>query len=283
LQVFDTLQFILSHPLNRRRPVQALRRYAHWQVSSRLRDEIIFRWIDNAVLAVSHGMTGATGNIYCGLHEFVEMAFLLHLLRSGDLFLDIGANIGSYTILASKVCGARSIAFEPDPTTVAALRRNVALNGVENLVAVEQIALGAETGQIAFTVGLGTTNRIATFNDHNVRTVLIKRADDLRTSQEAVLAKLDVEGYEDQVFRGASRMLSSRSLLAVQSESQGPEIEAVLHSFGFERMFYDPFSRMLSATPFPYQTTNAIYIRDLPVVGRRLQEAIPRTVLHHRI
>jgi FkbM family methyltransferase len=283
LQVFDTLQFILSHPLNRQRPVQALRRYAHWQVSSRLHHELIFRWIDDSVLAVSHGMTGATGNIYCGLHEFVEMAFLLHLLRSGDLFLDIGANVGSYTILASKVCGARSIAFEPDPTTAVALRRNVSLNGIENLVDVEQIALGAETGEIAFTVGLGTTNHVATCSDHQVQTILIKRADDLATSHEAVLAKLDVEGYEDQVFRGASRMLSSRSLLAVQSESHGPHIEAVLRSFGFGRMFYDPFSRMLSVNPFPYQTTNAIYVRDLPDVRRRLQEAMPRTVLHHRI
>lgn len=283
MQVFDTLQFILSHPLNRQRPVRALGRYAHWQVSSRLRNEIIFRWIDNAVLAVSHGMTGATGNIYCGLHEFVEMTFLLHLLRSGDLFLDIGANIGSYTILASKVCGARSIAFEPDPTTAAALRRNVALNEIENLVSVEQVALGSMTGEIAFTVGLGTTNHIATYSDHDVQTIPIKRADDLAVWNEAVLAKLDVEGYEDQVFRGATRMLSSRSLLAVQSESHGPDIAAFLHSFGFERMFYDPFSRMLSERPFPYRTTNAIYVRNLPDVGRRLRDAIPRTVLHHRI
>jgi hypothetical protein len=47
------------------------------------------------------GMTGATGNLYVGLHEFEEMAFLLHFLRPGDLFADVGANVGSYTILAA--------------------------------------------------------------------------------------------------------------------------------------------------------------------------------------
>ena len=57
-------------------------------------------------------MTGATGNIYAGLHEFVDMAFCLHLLRSGDLFVDVGANIGSYTVLASKVAGANSVTLE---------------------------------------------------------------------------------------------------------------------------------------------------------------------------
>ena len=46
-------------------------------------------------------MTGATGNIYCGLYEFLDMAFLLHFLRNGDLFGDIGSNIGSYTVLAT--------------------------------------------------------------------------------------------------------------------------------------------------------------------------------------
>ena len=48
-------------------------------------------------------MTGATGNIYCGLHEFIELTFLLHLLRPNDLSLNIGANVGSYIILAARV------------------------------------------------------------------------------------------------------------------------------------------------------------------------------------
>ena len=60
-------------------------------------------------------MTGATGNIYTGLHEFEDMMFLLHLLRPGDIFVDAGANIGSYTVLASAVVGAKSISFEPVP------------------------------------------------------------------------------------------------------------------------------------------------------------------------
>ena len=45
-------------------------------------------------------MHGVTGNVYCGLHDFAEMSFMLHLLRAGDLFADIGANVGSYTVLA---------------------------------------------------------------------------------------------------------------------------------------------------------------------------------------
>ena len=57
-------------------------------------------------------MYGATGNIYCGLHDFEEMSFLMHFLRAGDVFADVGVNVGAYSMLAASV-GARAIAFEP--------------------------------------------------------------------------------------------------------------------------------------------------------------------------
>src|SRR5579863_4327451 len=126
--------FIVGHPLTHDRKLQAFGRFARWQVTSRLQREVVVPWIEGTHLAVRRGMTGATGNIYCGLHEFEDMAFLLHFLRPDDLFVDIGANIGSYTILASGVRRARTIAFEPDPVTFAALSRNIALNALEPFV-----------------------------------------------------------------------------------------------------------------------------------------------------
>jgi precorrin-6B methylase 2 len=99
-------------------------------------------------------MEGATQNIYVGLHEFPDMMLLLHFLRKGDLFLDVGANIGSFTVLASGVCGAETWAFEPDPDTLRHLKQNIAVNGLDALVKVYQCALGAEQGEVAFTFGL---------------------------------------------------------------------------------------------------------------------------------
>jgi hypothetical protein len=147
--------------LNRDRPLAALARFVGWQVASRFCSKIEFRWIEDAKLQVRQGMAGATGNVYCRLHEFVEMAFLLHVLRPGDLFLDVGGNVGSYTVLAAKVCGARTIAFEPDPMAVATLNGNIELNGIHALASVRRTALGDRSGEIAFTAGLDTTNRVA--------------------------------------------------------------------------------------------------------------------------
>jgi FkbM family methyltransferase len=276
--LFTALKFILSHPLNHGRPLSTLGRFAAWQIASRLRAEIEFEWVEGAKLIVSRGMTGATGNIYCGLHEFVEMGFLLHLLRPNDLFLDVGANIGSYTILAASVCRARVIAFEPDPASARVLRRNIAVNHLSALVDVREAALGGVHGQIAFTVGLDTMNRVAGPGDQSVQLVPISRLDDIPDTATPTLIKMDVEGFEEQVLSGASRVLESPALLAVQSELCTPMIRTTLESFSFKERFYDPFTRTLRPTPFGYRTSNALFVRDTELVTERLVQAPSRVV-----
>jgi len=192
-------------------------------------------------------MTGATGNIYCGLHEFVDMGFLLHLLRPGDLFVDVGANIGSYTVLASAVCGARSIAIEPDPSTVASLKRNIEVNVIGDLVKVVETAVGAAPGTVHFTVGQDTTNRVATSTDVATRRVQVRTLDDILANENPVLIKMDVEGYEPQVVAGASSILKAPSLIAVISETADPEIRTAMAAHGFVSATYRPFERSISA------------------------------------
>src|ERR1700683_536380 len=100
-QIRNLALFFSEHPLTRDRPLGAWARFAAWQIRSRVKDEILIDWIGGQRLAVRRGMTGATGNIYVGLHEFADMLFVLHFLREDDLFLDIGANVGTYTVLGS--------------------------------------------------------------------------------------------------------------------------------------------------------------------------------------
>ena len=106
--ILNLAGYIAGHPLTRDRKLRAFSRLLRWQVESRLRHEVIVPWVEGTRLAARRGMAGATGNIYCGLHEFEDMAFVLHFLRPGDFFADVGANIGSYTVLASGVCKART-------------------------------------------------------------------------------------------------------------------------------------------------------------------------------
>ena len=54
------------------------------------------------------------GTIYCGINEYLEMSFVLRVLRPTDPFVDLGAMISSYTALASDVCRAQTVAIEAD-------------------------------------------------------------------------------------------------------------------------------------------------------------------------
>ncbi len=99
--MWNLLKFVWNHPLNRKGRWAAWLRVLRWQLAARLMPgRIALPFVEETWLFAQRGMTGATGNWYCGLHEVEEMAFVLHLLRVGEHFVDIGANIGSYTMLA---------------------------------------------------------------------------------------------------------------------------------------------------------------------------------------
>jgi hypothetical protein len=68
-------------------------RWMRWQIGSRVLGEpVLMPYVESSCLVVERSMTGATGNIYCGLHEFEDMAFVLHCLRVGDTF--VGPTLG---------------------------------------------------------------------------------------------------------------------------------------------------------------------------------------------
>jgi FkbM family methyltransferase len=285
------LRLIANHPLNSAHKLASLRRFFTWQISSRLAPgPIAVTFVNNSMLLVEPGMTGATGNVYTGLHEFEEMAFVLHLLRGQDTFVDVGANIGSYTVLASAVIGAKSISFEPISATYEHLVRNIRLNGIEQNVLAENIGIGSASGELRFTAKLDTVNHVLgedeDFDDAN--TVLVKTLDEALEHIWPTLIKIDVEGFETSVVEGAANILHRESLLAVVMELNGSGErygydETALHErmlqYGFRPFAYLPFIRTLTALiGTNSHSGNTIYIRDFAEVQRRLTSASPFTV-----
>ena len=88
--VLNTYKFIANHPLTKDHKLSTMLRWLKWQVGSRLvPGSVAIPFVNETHLLAKPGMTGATGNIYCGLHEFEDMGFVLHFLRPGDLFVDM--------------------------------------------------------------------------------------------------------------------------------------------------------------------------------------------------
>jgi FkbM family methyltransferase len=280
LALHDTLRYIAGHPLNRARPLAAIARFARWQLASRLRPGLRdMPFVDAALLRVSRGMSGATGNLYCGLHEYADMAFALHFMRPGELFVDVGANVGSYTVLASAVCAARTIAFEPGVAARAGLHGNIAANRLEALVVVRAEALAATCGMQRFSSGRDSMNQLLDATDPaDGSMVAVTTMDDALAGEMPTLVKIDVEGGEAQVFAGATATLARGAPRAMIVEISCPAREALIATLlgaGFSCCRYEPRERRLQVGVDPQHMANVLLVRD-PVEAQQRLAAAPR-------
>jgi len=286
MSLAGTLSFIVSHPLARRQRGAALLRWLRWQAGKRLLPgPLAVPYVDDMRLFIAPGMTGATGNYYCGLHEFEDMAFVLHFLRPGDGFADVGANIGAYTLLAL-AAGARADAFEPVPAAFAALSDNVNLNGAAHRVRAHNQAVGAQKGSLQMTMDRDTMNRAVLAQaapSASVDSVEMTTLDEAFAGRAApALLKIDVEGYESQVLRGADGLLADAALQAVILELNGSgaaygfdddTIHRDMLSLGFHACRYEPFSRRLQPDTQRQGTGNTLYVRDPAAAARRVADS----------
>ena len=207
--LINIIKTIVTHPLNRKNKALAVLNFLRWQMVSRLvrkGEGVINNWVDGSKLIAYTGETGATGNIYLGLHEFPDMGFLLHTLRDKDFFIDIGANIGSYTVLASSAIGAKTVCFEPVPSTYKRLMDNIKINNIENKVESLNLALGNSTGEMYFSSDQNCMNHIIAHNENNSNKITVNVSTlDKELKRDPFLIKIDVEGYELPVLEGGTK------------------------------------------------------------------------------
>jgi len=291
--LINTLQFIFKHPVTRNNKWRGFRRFMGWQMQSRtFRHPVVYPFVENSKLIVEPGMTGATGNIYTGLHEFEDMMFLLHLLRPGDIFVDAGANIGSYTVLASSVAGANSLSFEPVPSTFLHLKHNVAVNNIESLVELHNAGVGSQKATLRFTSGYDTMNHVVTDPanaNQEIIDVDVVTLDEVLGNRNPVLIKIDTEGFEMAVLQGAVSTLAHSSMMALIIELNGAckrygidekDIHAFVIARGFVPISYNPFERSYSLKPSFNAHGNTIYIKNETEVKKRIVGARKFRVLN---
>ena len=236
---------------------------------------------------VQRGFHASTSCHYLGLPEFESMAFLLHLLRPGDVFVDAGANIGAYSLLASKVCGAESLAFEPALDAADIFRQNIRINRLENLVKLHQVGLGASQRTSSLTTQHGIQNHVSTTgNPTESVEIQLQPLDDFCKNRPPVLIKMDVEGFETEVVRGASKTLANPDVKALILERMGLGKrfgfdEVALHqellAFGFQLFEYQPFEQKLNSLQVPVFGNN-LYLRDVGFIENRVKSAPKITV-----
>ncbi len=150
-----------------------------------------------------------------GMLEPDDVRFFLALLGPGMTVLDVGANIGQYTLLAARRVGAagRIHAFEPTPAVAASLRRNVAFNGLSNVV-LNEVAVSATPGSATFHMhpeDSDTNTIVAAYEGGTSIVVPAVTLDGYLFDHDLTAAdvmKIDIEGAEMLALQGAKALLS---------------------------------------------------------------------------
>ncbi len=207
------LSYIWNHPSNRGRRGRALLRAVAWQIYKRAAGGVWdVRLVGNRIIRCYPDNTSASSVLYAGLFDFDAMHFLLRYLRPTDDFLDVGANIGVYTILASSVVSAGTLhAFEPSSIARRRLQENVQLNGLTN-VRIHPLAAAEQAGSLQLTRDRDATNYVVVEQSlERVERVVGQAIQDLVGGVAFALGKMDVEGYELPALKGAARMLEAHS------------------------------------------------------------------------
>lgn len=165
-------------------------------------------------------------------YEEAMLVDMADVVEPGDLVLDIGANCGNHTLYLACVAGAQVHAFEPDSELCAAISASVSANDADKRVTVHQVGVGASDGfgRLVQTAennrGAQRLQRVA----EDEQTVAIIRLDDLAFDEPIRAIKIDVEGMELDVLKGAKNLIA-RDLPELYIECQTrPEFERI-HGF----------------------------------------------------
>jgi FkbM family methyltransferase len=225
------------------------------------------------------------------LGEFQDMAFVLHMLRPEDLFCDVGANAGVYTVLASGAVRCQTVAIEPVPSTFEVLKSNITINEASDRVDALNYGVGSSRGTLHFTSSLWSFNHVVPDKGDDTIEVPVDTLDNLLQGRIPRVIKIDVEGFEGEVLKGARQTLADPGLAVVLMEvssqvaryGQTKEgLKAQLIDMGFDPFWYSPFERRLVQPGTPQERQyNLIFVRDPAFVTERLTTA-PKYRVHGR-
>jgi FkbM family methyltransferase len=142
-------------------------------------------------------------------YEPYETQLILKQAKSGDVVVDVGANIGYYTVLLADKIGkiGKVYAFEPDKTNFEILKKNIEVNDLKNVVAINA-AVGKTEGKLKLHKSEENFGDHKLYgNDREFETVKIINLDKYFSNEKIDLLKIDTQGWEPEVIEGAKELI----------------------------------------------------------------------------
>jgi FkbM family methyltransferase len=184
---------------------------------------------------------------------------LRRALRPGDVFFDVGANVGFFTILGARLVGpsGKVVAFEPHPANVEALRANVEANAFENVVVVPN-AVTASSGERLLDIRSATLAKLVEDRSEPGAAELVPATsiDDFVSTHADLIPdvlKIDVEGHEVEVLSGMRGTLTQHSpVIVCEMHGLNESFRRALAEFGYTFEVLDRAGTVDEAPPWAH-------------------------------
>ena len=283
-----TLKYIWNHPNCKNQKVKRTAKFLGWQLYKRIvKKPIEIEIIPEIKIRCYPNGYSAASVLYCGLYDYHEMNFLRRYLRSEDSFLDIGANVGVYSLLAaSKIETGTIYSFEALPKNYDRLQENIRLNKFKSIESYST-AISNTEGSILLDLAEGDSMPFINLNASSDKSIIVptNTLDNVlkgRALENLTLAKIDIEGAELLAFKGAISLLEKQLPYVWILELNNTinhfghtedDVVSLLHNFGYELYSYNAEKNTLETiTPKQKQGNNVLAVASnrLDFVKERL-------------
>ena len=269
LKLINLFKLIWQHPANHGRKATAIFDSLTWQAAKRFSTSnrvIDYHGLQFICFKDSHSSSAV---IYFNtLPDFNEMMFMKSYLKSGDAYLDIGANIGIYSLYAATLVGDSGIvdAFEAEPDTAEKLHRQIRLNRLHN-VNLHRVAVSEHNGEVDFESTADDCTAHISYNPENrIQSSKIKSISldtYLDPARSYTMGKMDIEGAEILALKGAEKMLARANPPVWQLELAGyskrygyrsDQVLDYLRTFDYHCAVYDGAANKLLFVEKPWES-----------------------------
>lgn len=222
--MINSLKILYQSPYNKKNPISAFRRFLIWKGIKLFKiKNYKFKFWGDTEIYINHDSFHAMWLMYYSIVDWEEFNLIKEFVKPGDIVLDIGANMGYYSLWMSKFTGIKGlvIAFEPDNNNFINLEKNIILNNLGNQIVAEKKAVNDESVVISFTINLDGENHIASLNNSQSHRIDSIKLDDYfaeKNIKRIAYLKVDVEGFELNVLKGCSKALRNKTVDLIQLE-----------------------------------------------------------------
>lgn len=270
--IFDRISFSLSQ---RKFWKEVRRKREEWKTIAE-KEKVVVVPISTKSKIRLNTSSELSSHIFCGAFEWEEREWLLSELKATDVFYDIGANIGLFTLIAAERCKT-VIAFEPTGDTFRMLAENVLLNNSpKNIQLIHAAASDKDGTQDIFvlTNGKDAWNSMAVkpeegeYRVDQITTVHVDAMVESGKIPAPTLIKIDVEGWELHVLKGLDKTIAQhRPTMLIEftasnlkaAGTSNEDLRQYLQSKNYNLFSYDPRYRKLNpVTDFSFEHKNLV-------------------------